>query len=184
MKHLFIISAVMMLAATTLTAQESPKRYGIKSGEFKTVTEVMGQKVNSHTWFDNYGALSRSDESSMGISITTLLKDGKTYMVDTADKQVQEMPVQESINYLDLNEDVIAKYKVSEVGTDVVSGKECIKYSLEVTEMGQTTNLTVSVWQGFPMKTVTSFGGMEITVTITEITEYEVNPTVFEIPEF
>ena len=75
MKHLFIISA------TTLTAQESPKRYGIKSGEYKTVTEVMGQKVNFHTWFDNYGALSRSDESSMGISITTLLKDGKTYFV-------------------------------------------------------------------------------------------------------
>ena len=105
-----------MLAATTLTAQESPKRYGIKSGEFNTVTEVMGQKVNSHIWFDNYGALSRSDESSMGISITTLLKDGKTYMVDTANKQVQEMPAQESINYLDLNEDVIAKYKVSEAG--------------------------------------------------------------------
>lgn len=184
MKRLFIFFAVLMFTASTLTAQESPKKYGIKSGEIKTVSEVMGKKVDSHSWFDNYGALARADESTMGISVTTILKDGKTYMVNTAAKQVQEMPMQESINYLDLNEDIIAKYKITEVGTDTVSGKECIKYSLEVTEMGQTAKLTVSVWQGFPMKTVTSVGGIDLTVTITEITECEVDPSLFEIPTF
>ena len=33
--------------------------------------------------------------------------------------------------------------------------------------MGQTAKLTVSVSQGFPMKTVTSTMGMDITATIT-----------------
>ena len=40
-----------MLTATTLTVQESPKRYGIKSGEFKTVTEVCSTFVGKTVHF-------------------------------------------------------------------------------------------------------------------------------------
>lgn len=118
------------------------------------------------------------------MEISTILRDGKTYMVNHSAKQVQEMPAQESINYLDLTDEVIAKYKIKEVGNDVVAGKECVKYTLELSQMGQTAKLTVSVWNGIPMKTVTSAGGMDVTATVTELTEEEVDASAFEVPSF
>ena len=92
--------------------------------------------------------------------------------------------MQEYINYLNLDESTVAKYKIREIGMDTITGKECVKYSMEVSQMGQTAKLTVSVWQGFPMKTITNAMGIEMSATITEIKECEVDPSVFEIPSF
>lgn len=184
MKRFITLFAALMIAVTVTFAQDAPKRYGIKSGEIKTVTEMMGQRIESPSWFDNYGALAASKASANGMEVSTIMRDGKTYMVNHAAKQVQEMPTQESINYLNLDEASIAKYKIKEIGTDTVAGKECVKYSLEVTQMGQTAKLTVSVWNGFPMKSVTSTMGIELVSTITEIKECEVDPSKFEIPSF
>ena len=44
---------------------------------------------------------------------------------------------------------------------ETVSRKECVKYTLEVSQMGQTAQRTVCVWQGFPMKTVTRADGRQ-----------------------
>ena len=65
-----------------------------------------------------------------------------------------------------------------------MAGKECVKYTLELSQMGQTAKLTVSVWNGIPMKTVTSAGGMDVTATVTELTEEEVDASAFEVPSF
>lgn len=184
MKRVLSLFAALMMAMAVMMAQDAPKRYGIKSGEVKTVTEMMGQRIESPSWFDNYGALMASKANANGMEVSTIMRDGKTYMVNFAAKQVQEMPTQESINYLKLDEATIAKYKIKEIGTDTVAGKECVKYSLEVTQMGQTAKLTVSVWNGFPMKSVTSTMGIELVSTITEIKECEVDPSKFEIPSF
>lgn len=118
------------------------------------------------------------------MEITQIVRDGKTYMVNHSAKKVQEMPTQESINYLNMDEATIAKYKIVEDGKETVAGKECTRYKMEVSQMGQTAKLTVSVWQGFPMKTVTSTMGMDITATIIEVTECEVDASLFEIPSF
>lgn len=163
-------------------AQEAPRRFGIKSGEFKTVTEMMGQKIESPSWFDNYGGLVASKASANGMEVSTIMRDGRSYLVDLTTKQLQEVPVQESINYLNLDEATVSKYKIKEIGKDLVAGKECIIYSLEVTQMGQTAKMTVSVWNGFPMKSATSSMGVELTTTITEIKECEVDSSVFEVP--
>lgn len=184
MKRFITLFAALMTAMTVTFAQDAPKRYGIKSGEIMTVTEMMGQKIESPSWFDDYGARIVSKARANGMEITQIVRDGKTYMVNHAAKQVQEMPTQESINYLDLNEATIAKYKIVEDGKETVAGKECTRYKMEVSQMGQTVKLTVSVWQGLPMKTVTSTMGMDITATITEVTECEVDASLFEIPSF
>jgi len=49
-------------------------------------------------------------------------------------RQVQEMPVQESINYLAISE-AIMKYKLKEAGTEMMGDKECVKYTAEVVDM-------------------------------------------------
>lgn len=184
MKRFIALFSAMMVAAGVMMAQDAPKKYEIKSGSFTTVSEVMGQVIESTTYFDDYGRLETSKVNTFGMVISTISRDGKVYMVNHSAKQVQEMPAQESINYLDLTEETVAKYQIKEIGKETVGDKDCVKYSLEVSQMGQTAKLTVSVWCGIPMKTLTSAGGMEVTATVKELTEGDVDPSVFEVPAF
>ena len=50
--------------------------------------------------------------------------------------------------------------------------------------MGQTAKVRASVWEGIPMKTVTSSMGMNITTTVTELKEGPVDASLFVLPEF
>ena len=118
------------------------------------------------------------------MEVMTIARDGKTYVVIPSAKQVREIPAQESVNYLNLTDDVVEKYKIKEIGKDVVAGKDCIKFSMEVSQMGQTAKLTVSVWEGFAMKTISSAMGVVITAVVTEFKEGDVDPSLFEIPAF
>ena len=179
----FLVACLSLLVATTiLMAQDGVKRYGIKSGTITMETEVMGQKIESTSYFDDYGRLEASKTSSFGMETYVISRDGKVYLVNKATKQVQEMPVQETINYQDLTDEVISKYKIQEVGHETVAGKECVKYTLESSQMGQRVKVTLSVWSGIPLKTVTSTGGMEMTATATKLVEGDVDPSIFTIP--
>ena len=184
MKKIFTICAVLLVAATAF-AQDGAKRYGIKSGTLKTEMDMMGQTITNTTYFDDYGAKEASTISMMGMEMTQINKDGKMYMVNKAEKSVQEMPAQQqSINYLHLTDEVIAKNKIKEVGKETVSGKECTNYSLEMNQMGQTAKATVSVWNGFAMKTTIDLGGFSMTTKVTEINEGPVDAAIFEVPKF
>ena len=188
MKRTLTFIAVLLVAVTAL-AQEAPKRFGIKSGEYKAQTDMMGQIIEATTYFDDYGAkqYSRTKMNMMGMELDmgTLQRDGKTYVINYDEKTVQESPVQqESVNYLDLNEKIVAKYKVKEIGKEVIDGKECTVYSLEINQMGQTAKSKASVWNGIPMKTVTETMGMSLTAKVIEIKEGPVDASLFEIPKF
>ena len=184
MKRLITLLSMLLMVSTILSAQDATKKYGIKSGTTTTVSEVMGQKIESKGYFDDYGNLQSSKASTFGMEISTILRNGKTYMVNHSAKQVQEMPTPESINYLDLTDEIVAKYKIQEIGHETVTGKECVKYTMEVSQMGQTAQITVSVWCGIPMKTISSANGMDVIATVTELTEGDVDASVFEIPSF
>lgn len=184
MRRFITILAMLTVATTMLMAQDGAKRYGIKSGTITMVSDVMGQKIESTSQFDDYGNLEVSSTNSFGMEITTILRDGKTYMVNRSAKQVQEIPQQESVNYLNLTDEIVKKYKIKEAGKDTVIGKECVKYTMEISQMGQTAKLTVSVWCGIPLKTVTSAGGMTITATAKSFVEEEVDASLFVIPTF
>ena len=187
MKRTLTLCAVLLVAVAAM-AQEAPKRFGIKSGEYKSETDMMGQIIEATTYFDDFGAkqYSRTKMSMMGMDIDmgTLVLGGKNYMINYGDKTVQEMPAQESVNYLELDEAAVAKYKIKEIGTEVVDGKECIQYSMEISQMGQTAKAKASVWNGFPMKTVTETMGMTLTAKIVEVKEGPVDASLFDVPKF
>ncbi len=181
MKRILTFCSVLLIAATAFA--QAP-RYGLESGSYKMETNVMGQTVTSTIYFDDFGAKEATSVSMMGVDMTQILKDGKVYVVDKAQRSVQEMPQQQSINYMDLTEEVIAKNKIQEIGTETVDGKDCTVYTLEMSQMGQTAKATVYVWQGFAMKTTINTSGITITTKIVEINEGPVDASIFEIPEF
>ena len=180
MKKIFTMCAVLLVAATAF----GQNRYGIKSGSYKTEMDMMGQTITNTTYFDDFGAKEVTSMNMMGMEMTTLMKDGKTYMINKGEKSVQEMPAQQSINYLNLTDEVIAKNKIKETGKETVSGKECTVYTAEISQMGQTAKATVSVWNGFAMKSVIDAGGFAISQKIVEITEGPVDAALFEVPKF
>lgn len=188
MKKIFSVLALLALTVAVL-AQEPVKKFEIKSGIVKNVTEVMGQKMESTLYFDNYGAQQATTMKvatpAGQVEITTIVKDGKTYVVNTTSKQVQEIPTQEEVNYLNLTDEIKAKFKVNEAGTETLDGKVCTKYTEVIEQNGQKVDATVWVWKGFPIKTELSVSGMKATTNAVEFNENAVVlPIVFEIPKF
>ena len=184
MKKIFSLCAVLLVAVAAM-AQNGTKYYGIKSGTIKVEMDMMGQTIPSTIYFDDYGAKQATSISMMGMEMTQINKDGKMYLVNKGEKSVQEMPQQqEQINYLNLTDEVKAKYKIKEVGKETVADKECTTYTVEVSQMGQTVKTTVSVWNGIAMKTVADAGGFSMSQKVTEVKESPVDAAIFEIPKF
>lgn len=187
-KTLLIVSLLVM--ATVASAQESQKRYELKSGIFKTQMSVMGQTMETTTYFDDYGALEASKAKTAmpgagEIEVTTITKEGKTYVIIPSMKQVQQQPAQESINYLALTDEVINKYKIQDAGEETILGKECHKYTETITQQGQAANATVWVWKGLPLKSVISVSGMEIVSEVISLQEDAfVMNLLFEVPSY
>lgn len=184
--------ALMLMTVCGAMAQEGTKKYDIKSGMLKTTTEVMGQVTETVLYFDNYGAQEvtkvKMDVPGMGeMEISTIVKDGKTWVVNHTMKQVQEVPDQgmTDLNFTALTEEAIAEYKVKEAGKETVLGKECTKYTYEVVAQGQKASMTSWVYKGLPLKSVTALAGMEITMEAAEFLEnIMVLPQTFEVPTF
>ena len=184
MKKIFSLCAVLLVAVAAM-AQNGTKYYGIKSGTIKVEMDMMGQTIPSTIYFDDYGAKQATSINMMGMEMTQINKDGKMYLVNKGEKSVQEMPQQqEQINYLNLTDEIKAKYKIKEVGKETVAGKECTTYTVEVSQMGQTVKTTVSVWNGIAMKTVADAGGFSMSQKVTEVKEAPVDAAIFEIPKF
>ena len=183
MKRIFSLCAVLLVAVTAM-AQEGPHRYGIKSGSYKTEMDMMGQVITNTTYFDDYGAKEVTSMSMMGMEMTQLMKDGTMYLINKGEKSVQEMPGRESINYLNLTDEVIAKNKIKEIGKETVAGKECTIYTAEISQMGQTAKATVSVWNGIAMKSSIDMGGFAMEQKVVEVTEGPVDASLFEVPKF
>ena len=184
MKKFFSFCAVLLVAVAAM-AQNGTKYYGIKSGTIKIEMDMMGQTVPSTIYFDDYGAKQATSISMMGMEMTQINKDGKMYLVNKGEKSVQEMPQQqEQINYLNLTDEIKAKYKIKEVGKETVAGKECTTYTVEVSQMGQTVKTTVSVWNGIAMKTTADMGGFSMSQKVTEVKDGPVDAAIFEVPKF
>ncbi|MBO6248899.1 MAG: hypothetical protein J6N54_08830 [Bacteroidales bacterium] len=89
MKTKFLLASLLMLVSLGLTAQENApvKKYGFKSAIAKISTDMMGQKVESTAYVDEYGAKecqkTKVDVPGMGsVESATISKDGKTWSVN------------------------------------------------------------------------------------------------------
>ncbi len=189
MKTKFICVALLLAAAAGVAMGQDGKRYGIKSG-ILTQTSEMGETT---VYFDNYGAVEaqkmKMDFMGNAMEMTILRKDGKTYMINAAEKQVQEMPAGgmggADINFLNLTDKVKAENKIKEAGKETVLGRECTKYTMESSQMGMTMSQTVWVWNGIVLKSLTDGGQFQFGNTATKLEENATIPaSTFDMPKF
>lgn len=184
-----IITLVLLLASAAGVAM-AQNRYGIKSGILTQKSE-MGETT---IYFDNYGALEaqKMNMNFMGnaMEMTIIRKDGKTWMVNQTEKQVQEMPAGggmggSDINFLNLTDAVKSANKIKEAGKEKILGKECTKYTLTSSQMGMDMNQTVWVWQGIVLKSLTDGGQFQFGNEATKLEENVAIPaSTFEVPKF
>ena len=118
------------------------------------------------------------------IGIVLEREDILNAILDYSASQIQEAPNQESLNFMDLSDEEVEKFKVKTLGTEELAGKDCTKFSAETSQMGQTAKITAWVWNGIPMKTVTSMMGMNVTATVSSLEEGPVEASLFELPKF
>lgn len=193
MKAKYLLLSLLLLVPFFASAQDAAqpvKKYGFKSAIVKSTTDMMGQVIEMTGYIEEYGALECQkvsiDLPGMGSVETAVInKDGKAWTVNYTMKQVEETTPEEQVNFLELSDEDVEKYKIKEIGKEVLLGKECIKYSVENEVQGLKANLTVWAYKGFPMKTETEVQGFKIVFTVTDFQEDAmVLPQIFDVPEF
>ena len=163
--------------------------YEVKSGIVTMEMEMMGRKVVQEIYFDDFGAKQAMKMEMRGKKIRAIEIDGENIMIDDEAMTAFRMPVMdmggnEKINFLDKSEKNIKKNKIKELGTEVIAGKECTKYSVAIFMMGQVVKQHVWVYKGITLKTAISTDYGEMGMTATSIVEdVEIPAETFEIPE-
>jgi hypothetical protein len=194
MRTKVLLASLLMLVSLGLTAQENApvKKYGFKSAIAKISTDMMGQKVESTAYVDEYGAKecqkAKVEVPGMGaVETGSIVKDGKSWSINYTMKQVQEVEIkpEDQPNFLNITEEAKKKFKIQEAGKEKVLDFDCDVYTLETEAEGMTAKLKVWCYKGFTLKSETELMGMKIITAVTEFKEDAmVLPQVFDVPKF
>jgi hypothetical protein len=184
MKRLVILA--VLAAAFCVGAQAQEKLYTVKSGIVTMEMDMMGQKIVQEVYFDDYGAKQATLSDFGGMKSRNIVVDGETVMVNDDEKTAMKMPMmgqRETVNFSNLDEKAIKKYKVKELGTETVAGKECKKYEVTLFMMGQPQKQTVWVYKGITLKSSSKSDFGDMTQTATKIQEdVEIPASMFTLP--
>lgn len=184
MKRLVILA--VLAAAFCVGAQAQEKLYTVKSGIVTMEMDMMGQKIVQEVYFDDYGAKQATLSDFGGRKSRNIVVDGETVMVNDDEKTAMKMPMmgqRETVNFSNLDEKAIKKYKVKELGTETVAGKECKKYEVTLFMMGQPQKQTVWVYKGITLKSSSKSDFGDMNQTATKIQEnVEIPASMFTLP--
>ena len=186
MKKILIIAVMCMMG---MSAKAQVNMYEVKSGIVTMEMDMMGRKVVQEVYFDDYGAKQAIMMDFQGKKMRSIEVKGENVMIDDEQKTATKMPAMgmgstEKINFLDKSEKNIKKNKIKELGTEVVAGKECTKYSVAVFMMGQVLKQTVWVYKGITLKSSISTDFGEMVQEATNLVEdVEIPAETFEMPE-
>ena len=186
MKKILIIAVMCMMG---MSAKAQVNMYEVKSGIVTMEMDMMGRKVVQEIYFDDYGAKQAIKMDFQGKKMRSIEVKGENVMIDDEQKTATKMPAMgmgstDKINFLDKSEKNIKKNKIKELGTEVVAGKECTKYSVAVFMMGQVLKQTVWVYKGITLKSSISTDFGEMVQEATNLVEdVEIPAETFEMPE-
>ena len=163
--------------------------YEVKSGIVTMEMEMMERKIVQEIYFDEYGAKQAMIMEMRGKKMRAVEADGEYIVIDDEALTAFRMPAMgmggnEKINFLDKSEKNIKKNKIKELGTEVIAGKECTKYSVAIFMMGQVVKQHVWVYKGITLKTAISTDYGEMGMAATSLVEdVEIPAETFKVPE-
>ena len=156
-------------------------RYGIKSGVI-FYNAPMGTK--QELYFDDYGAKEVSVTLvDLGIAKSKSIeirKDGFSYNYEEGKTEGTKRAWYTSdMDYSKADPKTLERYKVKDLGTETIDGKECKKFSAE---FGKSPIVTWS-WNNIMVKSITNMGGAEFVIEATKIQDTSVDPKMFDLPQ-
>lgn len=170
----------------TVTEQKSSAplanhRYGIKSG---LIHYIAPMNTNQQLYFDDYGAKELFITSvDLGIAKSKnieLRMNGYAYSYEEGKTEGQKRKwITNDMDYSKADVKTLERYKVKDLGTETIDGKECKKYSAE---FGGAPIFTWS-WNNIMVKTITKMNGNDFTIEAVKIQETSVDPKMFELPQ-
>lgn len=199
-KLLFLFLALTLIAACskteekkvestdqqTVAKQETSKpeithRYGIKSGVIQYKAPM---NTNQELYFDDYGAKELFITSiDLGIAKSKsfeIRKDGFVYSYKNGEKEgTKKTWYVSDMDYSKADPKMIARYKVKDLGTETIDGKECKKFSAE---FGNSPIVTWS-WNNIMVKSITQMGGKNFVIEAVKIQDASVDAKMFELPQ-
>lgn len=170
----------------TATIQESPEpvvsqRYGIKSGVI-FYDAPMGAK--QELYFDDYGAKEVSITTiDLGIAKTKTIeirKDGFSYTYEEGKNEGTKKAwyVPANTDFSKADPKTLERYKVKDLGTETIAGKECKKFSAEF----GSSPIVSWTWNNILIKSVTKMGQGEFVIEATKVQDGSVDSKLFELP--
>ena len=88
------------------------------------------------------------------------------------------------IDWMNLDKKTIRRNKIKELGEEQVAGVTCKKYSMSPSnQMGFTQNITVCIYEGIPLSTVTESDWATTSQTAQNFIAEDVDPAFFTLPK-
>lgn len=190
----YLLLAAFLLAATvSATAQNTPRRYGVKSGIIKVIASTAGVDTPETMYFDDYGrkesvvftteipGVVKYDswvitigDKSYGVSVT----EGKRNYGKPSDNPMADL------TFIDPSPEVIAKYNIKELGEEKFLGRTCKKISYEATQGRNRLTYNVLVYKGIILKSETQIRKRAVSIIATELQENVAVPaSAFQIQD-
>ncbi|MBO4755355.1 MAG: hypothetical protein IKX05_05120 [Bacteroidales bacterium] len=188
MKKTLLLIAIVLLGAVVARAQEK-KYFGAEKAYVKTITESDSQVTSEQEmWFVDYGRKMKSiitlHWEGMGDYTTVSFAEGDTVYTLGDDGKVIKESEREGLDFYNLSEENIKKYKLKELGTEECFGKECIKYSQEQKVMLSTAKIINWIWGGIVIRSEMKRGRTEAVTRVTELKEdIDLPADFFDIPK-
>jgi len=134
-------------------------------------------------YFDDYGAkevfITSIDFGIAKSKSIQIRKDGFSYSYEEGKTEGTKTAwYAENMDYSKTDPKTMERYKVKDLGTEIIDGKECKKFSAE---FGSSPIVTWS-WNNIMVKSITKMGGNDFVIEATKIQETSVDPKMFELP--
>ncbi|HQI70463.1 MAG TPA: hypothetical protein PLT47_06905 [Bacteroidales bacterium] len=166
------------------------KKMLIKSAIIHMKSSTFGMTQNIVMYMDDYGKKQMTEVSQkmLGQEVLQRSVSDSVYMYTyspkdkTGKKARIESGGTDNINFTAITREMARELNLKKTGTTVVAGHSCEVYTLEVP--AAKLKGTYYIWKGIPIKTVSTVGGISITMEATRIEENVAIPAeTFAIPE-
>lgn len=170
---------LLMSIAFGAAAQDTFKKYDMKSCIAKKITTTSGHETEGTVYVDNYGAFECDIQTidvpgfiTYDMGVVTRKDRIWTFNVNEGKVQSKESPNPlGDFNLLEVTDEMAKKYEMKDLGEEEYLGKKCRKISYVVIQNRKRVDWTAWVYKGFPLKCVIKQGRRESVVEVVDFQE-------------